>query len=34
MGNKPNVVDVWLKFLLRIREVVGSSLDLETDYPD
>jgi hypothetical protein len=30
----PNVVVEWLTFLLRIREVTGSNLSLETSYPD
>jgi hypothetical protein len=30
---EPNVVVEWLTLLLRIREVPGSNLDLETGYP-
>jgi hypothetical protein len=29
-----NAVPYWLTFLLRIREVAGSNLDSETDYPE
>jgi hypothetical protein len=30
----PNIVMEWLTFMFHIREVQGSNLGLETDYPD